>query len=372
MSMGSKRDYYEVLGVQRNASNDEVKAAYRKLAMEFHPDRNKSSDAEERFKEISEAYAVLSDPEKRRQYDAFGHEGIGSQYSQEDLFKGADFQDVFRDSGFGGFDIFDFFFGGRRPNRFGSQGGASLQYNLEVTLEEAAKGVETEIEVPRTERCDVCNGSGAAPGTSPLQCSQCGGSGQVQRARRSGFGQFVQILTCPTCGGRGVVINSPCPQCRGGGVVQRSRRIKVRIPSGVDNESRLRLQGEGEAGVRGGPAGDLYVVIYVKPHNVFERRDDDLLARIPIGFVQATLGAEVEVPTLDGKTFLKIPPGTQPDTVFRLRGKGMPHLNGFGRGDELVRVMIQVPTQLTSRQRELLTELGKETGEVHTNRRFFG
>jgi molecular chaperone DnaJ len=168
------------------------------------------------------------------------------------------------------------------------------------------------------------------------------------------------------------VINSPCPQCRGGGVVQRSRRIKVRIPSGVDNESRLRLQGEGEAGVRGGPAGDLYVVIYVKPHNVFERRDDDLLARIPIGFVQATLGAEVEVPTLDGKTFLKIPPGTQPDTVFRLRGKGMPHLNGFGRGDELVRVMIQVPTQLTSRQRELLTELGKETGEVHTNRRFFG
>jgi len=371
--MGTRRDYYEVLGVQRNASNDEVKAAYRKLAMEFHPDRNKSSDAEERFKEISEAYAVLSDQEKRRQYDTFGHEGIGSQYTQEDLFKGADFQDVFRDVGFRGFDIFDFFFGGRRPNPQSPQRGSSLQYSLEISLEEAAKGVETEIEIPRTERCDVCNGSGAARGTSPLQCSQCGGSGQVQRARRSGFGQFVQILTCPTCGGRGTVINSPCQQCRGAGVVERKRRIKVRIPPGVDNESRLRLQGEGETGVRGGSPGDLYVVIYVRPHDMFERRGDDLLTQVSVGFVQATLGAEVEVPTLDGRTLLKIPPGTQPDTVFRLRGKGMPHMNGFGRGDELAKVRIQVPTKLTSRQRELLTQLGKEIGETaQTPRRFLG
>ncbi len=367
--MAGKRDYYEVLGVQRNASTDEIKAAYRKLAMEFHPDRNRSPDAEEKFKEISEAYAVLSDPEKRRQYDAFGHEGIGSQYSQEDLFRGADFQDLFRDFGFGGFDIFDFFFGGRRPNRYGPQRGANLQYDLQITLEEAARGVETEIEIPRTERCDVCRGSGASPGTSPTQCSRCGGSGQVQQTRRSGFGQFVQIMTCPSCAGRGIVINSPCSQCRGSGIVQRIRRIKVRVPPGVDNDSRLRLPGEGETGVRGGPAGDLYVLVHVKPHNLFERRGDDLLTEVSIGFIQAILGAEVEVPTIDGTTLLRIPPGTQPNTVFRLRGKGMPHLNGFGRGDELVKVTIRIPTKLTHRQKDLLTELGKDMGELRGSTR---
>ncbi len=369
--MGTRRDYYEVLGVQRNASSDEVKASYRKLAMEYHPDRNRSPDAEEKFKEISEAYAVLSDPEKRRQYDTFGHEGIGSQYTQEDLFKGANFQDVFRDFGFGGFDIFDFFFGGRRPNPRGPQRGASLQYNLEITLEQAARGFETEIEVPRTERCGVCGGTGATPGTSPQQCSQCGGLGQIQRGRRSGFGQFVQILTCPTCGGRGTVIVSPCQTCQGRAVVERKRRIKIRIPPGVDSESRLRLQGEGEAGVRGGPSGDLYVVVYVKPSDLFERRGDDLLTEVSIGFVQATLGAEIEVPTFEGKTLLKIPPGTQPDTMFRLRGKGMPHMNGFGKGDELVRVKIRVPTKLTSAQKDLLMQLGKEMDEIPQSRRRF-
>ncbi|MEM2094235.1 MAG: molecular chaperone DnaJ [Candidatus Bathyarchaeia archaeon] len=369
--MAGKRDYYEVLGVSRNASVDEIKAAYRKLAMEYHPDRNKSPEAEEKFKEISEAYAVLSDPEKRRQYDAFGHEGIGSHYSQEDLFRGVNFDDIFRDFGFGGFDIFDFFFGGRRHTRYGPQRGADLQYDLYITLEEAAKGVETEIDVYRTDKCDLCNGSGASPGTSPVKCYQCGGSGQVQRSRQSGFGQFVQIMTCSVCGGRGTVIHSPCSRCGGRGVLRKKRRLKLRVPPGVDNDSRLRLQGEGEAGISGGPPGDLYVVIHVKPHSLFERRGNDLITEVSIGLVQAALGTEVEVPTIDGKTILKIPPGTQPNTVFRLRGKGMPNLDSFGRGDQLVRVKVRIPTKLTSRQKELLTELGKELGELRGSSRRF-
>jgi molecular chaperone DnaJ len=370
--MSTKRDYYEVLGVPRNSSKDEIKAAYRKLAMQYHPDRNKSPDAEEKFKEISEAYAVLSDDDKRKQYDAFGHEGISSRYSPEDLFRGTDFGDLFRDFGFGGFDIFDFFFGRQRAPRYGPQQGQSIRYNMEITLEEAAKGLETEIEVPRTEQCNVCHGSGAAPGTSPRQCPLCRGTGQVEHSQNTPFGQFVQVTTCGTCGGRGRVIDSPCPRCRGSGAVQQTRKIRVKIPPGVDTGSRLRLAGEGDAGSRGGPPGDLYVVTYVKPHKVFERSDSDLLVTVPVTFPQVALGAEIEVPTLEGSAKLKIPPGTQTHTVFRLRGRGMPRINQYGRGDELVRVIVQTPTKLTPNQRRLLEELGKETGEGSRRHGVFG
>jgi len=370
--MSAKRDYYEVLGVPRNAGKDDIKAAYRKLAMQYHPDRNKSPEAEEKFKEISEAYAVLSDDEKRKQYDAFGHEGIGQRYSPEDLFRGTDFGDLFRDFGFGGFDIFDFFFGRQRGPRYGPQQGQSIRYNMEITLEEAAKGLETEIEVPRTEQCSLCHGTGATPGTSPRQCPTCRGTGQVEHSQSTPFGQFVQVTTCSTCGGRGRVIDSPCQRCRGSGTEQQTRKIRVKIPPGVDNGSRLRLAGEGDAGTRGGPPGDLYVVTYVKPHKIFERSDGDILATVPVSFVQIALGAEIEVPTLEGSAKLNIPPGTQTHTVFRLRGKGMPRLNGFGRGDELVRIIVQTPTKLTPNQRKLLEELGKETGEAYRRHGLFG
>jgi len=370
--MSTKRDYYEVLGVQRNSSKDEIKTAYRKLAMQYHPDRNKSPDAEEKFKEISEAYAVLSDDEKRRQYDTFGHAGIGSRYSQEDIFRGADFNDLFRDFGFGGFDIFDLFFGRQRTSRYGPQRGQSIRFNMEITLEQAATGLETEIEAPRTEQCNLCHGSGAAPGTSPRQCPTCNGKGQIEHAQATPFGQFVQVTTCRNCGGRGRVIDSPCPRCRGLGMVQQKRKIRVKIPPGVDTGSRLRLTGEGDAGIRGGPPGDLYVVVYVKHHKVFERSDSDLLVTVPVSFVQATLGDEIDVPTIEGTAKLKIPSGTQTHTVFKLRGKGMPRLNQSGRGDELVRVIVQTPTKLTSNQRKLLEELGKEMGETPRRRGIFG
>jgi molecular chaperone DnaJ len=369
--MSTKRDYYEILGVPKNASKDEIKTSYRKLAMEYHPDRNKSSDAEERFKEISEAYAVLSDDDKRKQYDTYGHEGINQRYSPEDLFRGTDFNDIFRDSGFGGFDVFDLFFGGQRPSRYGPQQGQSIRYNMEISLEQAFKGLETEVEIPRTEQCNVCRGSGAAPGTSPRQCSTCRGKGQVEYAQATPFGQFVQVTTCRTCGGRGMVINSPCPRCRGSGTVQEKRKIRIKVPPGVDTGSRLRLAGEGDVGTRGGLPGDLFVYIYVKSNETFERSDSDIVLSIPVDFVQATLGAEIEVPTLEGPTKLRIPSGTQTHTVFRLRGKGMPRLNQFGRGDELVRVIIQTPTRLTQNQRKLFEELGKEMGETPRKHGFF-
>lgn len=373
--MGDKRDYYEVLGVSRNAAKDEIKNAYRKLALQYHPDRNKAPDAEEKFKEISEAYAVLSDDEKRKQYDMFGHAGIGAKYSPEDIFRGVDFGDIFRDSGFGfgGFDdIFDMFFGRRRGWRQGPQRGADLRYDLEITLEEVATGLEKEIYVPRKEKCEDCKGSGAAPGTEPRRCSRCNGTGQLQRTTSIGFGQFIQVETCNFCGGRGTVVDSPCKSCRGTGIVSQNRRILVKIPAGVDEGPRLRLVGEGEAGARGGPPGDLYVVVHVKSHEMFRRRGSDILYETFIGFVQAALGTEIDVPTLDGKAKLKIPAGTQSHMVFKLKGKGVPNLNGFGRGDELVRVKTRTPTKLTSKQRELLLQFAKETGEdVNKSRGFF-
>ncbi|MFQ6062011.1 MAG: molecular chaperone DnaJ [Methanosarcinales archaeon] len=368
----AKRDYYEILGVDRNATEKEIKKAYRKLAMKYHPDRNKSKDAEEKFKEISEAYAVLSDKDKRSQYDRFGHAGIAGQYTQEDIFRGVNWNDIFRDFGFGtgfgrgGFeDIFDIFFGRGFGGfeRRGPSRGADLQYNLEISLEDAATGIETKIEVPRTETCKVCNGRGAKPGTEIKTCNTCHGTGQISRSRTNGYMHFISTTICNACNGSGKIIESPCSECRGSGKVKRTRKISVKIPAGVDNGSRLRISGGGDAGEKGAPPGDLYVVVYVKPHSIFERVDDDIVCEIPISFTQAALGAEIEVPTLKGKAKLKIPAGTQSGKVFRLRGKGIPNLHGYGKGDEHVKVKVVVPTKLTKRQKELLLEFAKESGD---------
>lgn len=374
-----KRDYYEVLGVSRNASKEDIKRAYRKLALKYHPDRNKSPDAAEKFKEISEAYAVLSDNEKRMQYDRFGHAGISGRYTWDDIFRGANFDEIFKDLGFGagGFDrIFDMFFGGGfrqryRPQRYGPQRGADLQHGLRVTLEEVAFGHEAEINVARTEVCPFCNGSGAKQGTAPRKCPRCNGTGEIHHTRTIGFTRFTEIRTCDLCHGKGTIIDHPCEHCHGTGRVKRTRKIVVKIPPGIDSGYSLRLRGEGEPGVNGGPPGDLYVTVYVKPHEVFERDGDDLVCEAKIGFSQAALGAEIEVPTLSSKARLKIPPGTQSGTMFRLRRKGIPHLHGFGRGDELVRVIVETPTHLTRRQKELLAELAKGTGEKNSSKRWF-
>jgi molecular chaperone DnaJ len=363
--MVEKRDYYEVLGVSRTASKDEIKDAYRKLAMQYHPDRNKASDAEEKFKEISEAYAVLSDDEKRQQYDMLGHAGFDQRYTREDIFRGADFDSIFRDIGFDfGFrDLFNIFFGGRgfgeqqyeRPAR-----GQDLAYDLEITLEDAAKGAEREIDVPRAEKCDVCKGSGAAPGTTPRECPKCGGVGRIRTARRSAFATFIQESPCPTCRGTGVIIDTPCKKCKGTGLMEVERKITVKIPAGIDDGYQLRLNGEGETPPHGGAAGDLYLLIHIAPHEYFRREEDDLLYNLDVTYPQAALGAEVQVPTLDGETTLKIHAGTQAGEILKLKNKGMPRLRGYGRGDMLIRVNIAIPEKLTSKQRALLEQLATE------------
>jgi len=369
--MATKRDYYEILGVDKKATKDDIKAAYRKLAMQYHPDRNKSPDAEEKFKEISEAYGVLEDPTKRQQYDQFGHAGIDMRYSQEDIFRGAapDIEDILRDFGMrgsGGFgrggSIFDIFFGGE-GRREGPRRGSNLLYELSINLEEAATGKTVELEVPRTETCDVCNGSGAKPGTSPRTCPSCRGSGQVSRTQSTPFGRFMTTSTCGTCRGSGKIIDSPCTACHGSGTVQRRRKLEVKIPPGVDTGSRLRVPGEGEAGEKGGRPGDLYVEINVRPHNIFTRHENDILLEAAISFTQAALGDEIIVPTMDGKLKMKIPSGTQNGQVFRLRGKGMPSLHISGKGDELVKIKVEVPTKLTERQKQLLREFSEISGE---------
>jgi len=357
----SKRDYYEVLNIPKTASKDEIKTQYRKLALQYHPDRNKSPDAEEKFKEISEAFAILSDDQKRAQYDQFGHAGIDSRYSSEDIFRGVNFDEIFRDIGFGfgGFDsIFGTLFGGRRSR--GPQRGQDLRYDLDITLEQAYSGLTKEIEVPRSERCSECGGTGARPGSSPKKCSECGGTGQIQHVQVTGFMQFSRIEPCRKCRGRGEIIEKPCSICRGTGLVQLHRHINVKIPSGVDNGSQLILRGEGDAPNGGGQKGDLYVVINVMPHQVFQREDNDLVCRVDVLLSKALLGGELEVPTLDGSARISMPPGTQSGAIFRLRKKGMPGLRFGGRGDELVVIRVNIPTNLSQRQRSLIEELSKE------------
>jgi len=358
-----KKNYYEILGVQKNASKDVIKDAYRKLALQYHPDRNKSPGAEEKFKEISEAYAVLSDDEKRKQYDTLGDTGFDQRYSREDIFRGADFDSIFRDmgvsSGFG--DLFNVFFGGQGfEERQEVNRGRDLQTEVDVTLEEAARAVEKEIEVPRIERCGVCGGSGAAPGTSVQTCPKCKGSGQLQKTSGSGFGRFVQIVPCSACKGRGQIIVSPCRNCKGKGRVKRERKITVKIPVGITEGYQLRLEGQGEAPPGEGPSGDLYILIHMVPHRYFLRDGDNLLYNLNISVPQAALGAEVTIPAIEGKANLRIHPGTQPGQILRVKGRGMPRIGGYGRGDLRVRVNVVVPERLTQRQRALFEELSKE------------
>ncbi len=371
-----KRDYYEVLGVQKDATKDQIKSAYRKLALQYHPDRNKSQGAEDRFKEISEAYAVLSDDAKRAQYDRFGHEGIQGRYTAEDIFRTTNFDEILRDLGFGGFggfsgSIFDMFFGNMTGSGKGTRRGADLRYDLDMTLEQAAAGLTTEIEVPRTERCPVCKGSGARPGSNPRVCTECGGKGQVQRVSSAGFAQFVRIETCRACRGRGQILDNPCRDCRGIGTVQRKRKISVKIPAGIEDESSLRLRGEGDAGETGSAAGDLYVVCHIMRHNFFARQDKDLLCEVVVGMADATLGTTIQVPTIEGKSAeIEIPSGTQPGTVLKLKGKGMPALGGASRGNQMITIRVAVPTKLTDRQKDLLKEL-KQTEDEKKKSGFF-
>tara|TARA_B100000315_G_scaffold121985_1_gene111834 strand:+ start:958 stop:2124 length:1167 start_codon:yes stop_codon:yes gene_type:complete len=349
-------DYYAVLGVSKDGTEEDIRKAFRKKAMEYHPDRNKSPDAEEKFKEINEAYQVLSNGNKRAQYDRFGHAGAGSNGGFDRPFDGFDV--------FGGFgDIFDSFFGdisGRRSR--GAQRGGDLQHRVVLTFEEAVFGAERQVEVNRLERCQRCSGAGNEPGTPLSDCQTCRGAGQVRRAQRSIFGQFTQVSVCPTCEGRGRIVQTTCSECRGGGLERRKRKIAVRIPGGVEGGMQVRLNGEGDVGNDGGRAGNLYVHVDVQEHDLFQRDGSDLLYRLPINVTEAALGVEKKIPTLDrdgdGES-IKIPHGTQPGAEFRLRGKGVPHVNSARRGDLKVLVDIQVPRSLTPQQRKLLEELAR-------------
>jgi len=350
----SESDYYEVLGVGRNASEDEIKSAFRKLARQYHPDVNKEPDAEEKFKEINEAYGVLSDADKRARYDRFGKEGLGSMGGFHDYT--VDFNDIFEDllSGFG-------FSTGRRSRRTPRRG-RDLQIQVQLAFEEAIFGIEKEIQFEREETCSTCNGSGAEPGTTPTRCQTCGGQGEVRQVRQTFLGQMVQTGICPTCNGRGEIISSPCHTCRGGGLEHKVVHKKVQIPAGVDNGTQIRLAGEGGPGTLGGPNGSLFILLDVQPHKFFKRRENDILLNVDINVAQAALGADVEVPTLDGDEKLKIPSGTQPGKVFHMKGKGVPYLRRGGRGDQLVIVNVAVPTKLTKEQRELFEKLAESLG----------
>lgn len=355
----AKRDYYDILGVGRDATPEQIKKAYRTLARKYHPDVNPNDkEAEEKFKEVKEAYDVLSDPDKRARYDQFGHAGTSDQG-----FGGfGDFGGFGGGADFGGFgDIFDMFFGGfgGGAKRQGPQKGDDLRYDLDITFEEAAFGVEKDIEIPRTEECPTCNGSGAEPGTHPTACSVCGGTGQVRITQSTPLGRFQTIKTCTQCHGTGRIISTPCHECKGRGKVRRFRKIHITIPAGVDNDSKLRVPGEGEAGSLGGPPGDLYVFISVKPHKLFKRKGYDVISEAEINFVQAALGDEIQVPTLDGMIKLKIPEGTQTGTSFRLKGRGISRLRSSGRGDHHVKIVVVTPTNLTEKQKEALREFGK-------------
>ena len=362
----TKRDYYEVLGITRNATPEDVKRSYRKLAVKFHPDKNPGDPhAEEKFKELGEAYDVLMDADKRAAYDRFGH----AAFEQGGGFRGGfhDPFDIFREvfgGGGGGVagGIFETFFGGMAGQGEDRQRGADLRYDMQITLEEAAFGAEKEIEVRKLDVCDKCNGNGAEAGSRSINCPVCGGRGQVISSR--GFFQVSQ--TCPRCRGVGQIVEKPCPACDGEGRLEKPTRIKLKIPAGIADGSRLRSPRNGEAGIRGGPQGDLYVVVHVQEHKIFQRDEDNLYCEVPIGFTLATLGGEVPVPTLEGKANLKIPAGTQGGQIFKLRGKGVVHVNGRERGDLLVRVMVEVPTRLNAEQRAKLQEFSELCGEENT------
>lgn len=373
--MTSKRDYYEILGLAKSASTTEIKDAYRKLAFQYHPDRNKAPDAEDKFKEISEAYAVLSDPSKRRQYDMLGHAGFDQRYSPEDIFRGVNFETIFRDFGFGfGFNFENFFspFFSHRGFKRRIIRGRDIVHDVKVSLEEAAKGVQKRIQVKRLEKCETCKGTGANPGTSPRRCPECNGIGQVQNVQKNRFSTFIQVVPCGTCRGTGEIIDSPCKKCKGVGLKERKRKIAVKIPPGIDNGCQFRLEGQGEVPPEEGIPGDLYVKIYVPPHKHFERVGDNLLYSLKIGFPQASLGTRITVPTLDGNTEVKINPGTQPGDIVTLKGNGMPKLHGRGRGDLLVRVDVSIPRKLTKKQKTLIKELAEEFQQkVENGSRFF-
>jgi len=357
--MANKRDYYEVLGVNRDASDGELKSAYRKLALKYHPDRNPDDkDAEEMFKEASEAYEVLRDSQKRSLYDQFGHQGLeGSGFHGfggfEDIF--SSFSDIFEDF---------FGFGGGRRSRTRAQRGSDLRYDISLSFMEAAFGTETEIEIEKMEKCQPCEGTGCEPGTTPETCGQCQGSGQVSRSQ----GFFTVRTTCHQCRGTGQHIANPCSVCRGTGQVLERKKVSIKIPAGVDSGSRLRLTGEGEAGIYGGPPGDLYVFINVKPHEFFKRNETDIICQVPISFVQAALGDKIMIPTLDGEKELAIPKGAQPGDLLRFHGEGIPSLHGKRRGDQIIQVLVKTPTGLTKKQEALLKEFADLETEKFSNK----
>ncbi len=355
--MTNKRDYYEVLGLTRSASADDIKNAFRNLARKYHPDVNKAEDAEEMFKEINEAYGVLSDPDKRAAYDRYGFQGVNTNgmpdYSTMDL---SDLFDLFGFGGFGGFG------GSSRRSRNAPRRGADLSTRLKLTFEEAVFGTEKEIDITRNEKCSVCSGSGAEPGSRPVTCHTCKGAGEVRQVQQTFLGQMVQVVTCPTCGGRGEIIEKPCSNCRGSGLERKTTRKKVNIPAGIDNGNQVRMIGEGQPGANGGPNGNFYIEIEVAPHKFFRRNGSDILLDIDINMAQAALGDEITIPTLDGDVKLRIPPGTQPGRVFRLKEKGVPILQRTERGNQMVTVNVQIPTALSDEQEELLKTLGKTMG----------
>ena len=365
--MAEKKDYYEVLNVERGASQDEIKKAFRKLAFQYHPDRNKEPDAEDKFKEISEAYAILSDPEKKQQYDMFGHAGISGRYSTEDIFRGVNLRDIFTEFGFGD-DLFSRIFGGIFGGGFngfqrqrGPPKGSDLQTRIEIDLEQAAFGTEVEITLNRLQKCTRCGGTGAEPGTNLSTCSKCNGSGRIEHRTQSLFGQMIRVVTCDKCQGRGKMAEKPCRNCRGRTLEDRRSRLNVTVPQGIDDGTQLILRGQGEDSAFGGAPGDLYVTVRVKPHPYLIRRGRDIIYEAEISFPQATLGTTLKVPSLTGEKSLKVPPGTQSGEILRMRGEGIS--NRFGKGDQLVHINVYIPKKINRRQRTLIEELDKEMGE---------
>lgn len=353
--MTEQRDYYEVLGVPKSASPEDLKKAFRQQALKYHPDRNKDADASEKFKEVNAAYQVLSDPERRAAYDRYGHAGVSGS-------GGRGFDDFQNFGGFG--DIFDAFFGG--SNRNGPSRGADLEFEVKVSFEESAFGIEKEFDIQRRETCSRCDGKRAEPGTQVSTCTTCGGSGEVRRVQRMVFGQFQQVAQCSTCSGTGQTVETPCTTCTGRGTERRNRRIAVEIPAGIDDGSRIVMRGQGEKGSMNGPAGDLYVYVHVEPHKVFERHGNDVLAAVNVNMAQAALGTVLNVPTIDGEHELKIPAGTQTGKVFRIKNAGIPHVGrSERRGDQLVAVKVATPKKLTDRQRELFEELAESLGTAN-------